>query len=104
MDLFCITGWFTAIPSSVWSSLPTFSDPTHPIASPTVCPPVIPSATQQSPPYPEELPQKLVKWISNLDFIEMSELVLDNWSQDEDDASSSQSPRTPRKGPVTSIT
>lgn len=107
MDHFFTTGWFTAIPSSVRNSLPTFADPTHAVVPPTPCPPVIPSVippTQQSLPYPEELPQKLVKRITNLEFIEMSELLFDNWSQDDDDTSSSQSPRTPRKGPVTSIT
>jgi len=63
MDHFFATGWFTAIPSSVQNSLPTFSDPAHLIALPTLSPPVIPSVippTQQSLPYPEELPQKLV--------------------------------------------
>ena len=104
------TDWGLSISSTTFQTFPTFGGPTvsaplnlssifnTPI--PTTRP--VPTATYT---YPQELPAKLVKKISDLEFIEMAELVPDSWRVEEIDyqCCSTHNPRTPRRGPVTNI-
>ena len=104
------TDWGLSISSTTFQTFPTFGGPT--VSAPlnlssifntpihTTHP--VPTATYT---YPQELPAKLVKKISDLEFIEMAELVPDSWRAEEIDyqCCSTHNPRTPRRGPVTNI-
>jgi len=54
------------------------------------------------PPYPQDIPPKLVKWIFNLEYVQLVELIQDNWEQDEHCCGRPQT-KISKQGPVDKI-
>ena len=99
----CLT---TAGSSSV--TIPTFSNAPPsgglplPISSSQV---KLPAITAGLPPYPQDIPAKLVKKILNLEYIEMAELLSSHWTQGEPESHccGGHVSHSTKRGPVTDI-
>jgi len=108
---FYFLDWTIPGSSTVFLNLPTFNTSTTP--SHTAAGSIATAATfpllqvnvQQSPPYPQTIPPKVVKKILSLEYIDMAELLPKYWDYDEPESHccGSHSTRTTRRSPVSNI-
>jgi len=90
--------WGTTVTSSVLHSIPTFrnivssssqakSSASHPSLPPLFSNSAIFTGTNPAlPPYPQDIPVKIIKKILNLECIDMADLIQENWEMEESDA------------------
>ena len=108
IDLRCYSG-LGLLPISLPSSLPSFSlagtSATTTTATTTITGKIAAtSVVTETSQHPWPIPSKLVKRIKELEFVDMAELVPDNWRYEEEEASKCcHQPKRQRRGPVSDI-